>query len=254
MGGSMFRRLRSLTRRVKEEGILSASSFVAARAVRLVRTVSFQVPNTIGENLNRWSKHDWSARGEEWTPGSDWKLSLVQHVLEPNIPVGSRVLEIGPGGGRWTDFLVQRAGHLTVVDLTPQCISVCRERFKDCRNISYFVNDGRDLSFIPPGSIDRVWSFDVFVHIHSQDIENYVRQFSVLLAEAGRGVIHHSARGTQTKGWRSDMTSQKMLDMCAKYGLRVLSQLTSWEENRFHISPDAPEQSVDIITVFEKSR
>jgi hypothetical protein len=49
------------------------------------------------------------------------------------------------------------------------------------------------------------------------------------------------------------MTSQKMLDMCAEYGLKVLSQFTSWEENRFHISPDSPADSVDIITVFEKS-
>jgi cyclopropane fatty-acyl-phospholipid synthase-like methyltransferase len=148
---------------------------------------------------------------------------------------------------------MDRAGHLTVVDLTPKCISICRERFKGYSNISYLINDGRDLSSIPPKSIDRIWSFDVFVHIQSQDVENYVRQFSAILAEAGLGVIHHCAKGTQTEGWRSDMTAQKMLDMCARYGLTVLRQFTSWDDGRFHISPDSPENSVDIITVFEKS-
>jgi cyclopropane fatty-acyl-phospholipid synthase-like methyltransferase len=219
---------------------------------QLIMTGSVRVPNTIGENLKQWSNWDWSARGEEWTPGHDWKFSLATNVLQPNIPVGSRVLEIGPGGGRWTEFLIERAGHLTVVDLTPECINICRQRFRQYQNISYIVNDGRDLSIIPPGSVDRIWSFDVFVHIRSQDIENYVRQFSTILAEGGRGVIHHCSKGEQKKGWRSDMTAQKMLDMCAQNGLRVLHQFTSWDENRFHISPDSPDSSIDVITVFEK--
>ena len=239
-------RLQSFARRVKEDGVLSAVSLVFAGIARLASTGSLRTPNTIQENLKAWSGYDWSSRGEEWS-STEEKLSLVKQVLEPNIPVGSRVLEIGPGGGRWTEFLVERADQLTVVDLTPQCINLCRERFKDYSNISYFVNDGKDLGFLPPKSIDSIWSFDVFVHIQSQDVENYVRQFASILAEGGRGVIHHGAEGIQADGWRSDMTAQKMLDMCARYGLIVLRQFTSLEDGRFQLSPD-------IITVFEKSR
>ena len=220
--------------------------------IRLVRTGTLQPPNTVEENLKQWSQHDWSHGGEEWTAGDDWKLSLVKHVLEPNILLGARVLEIGPGGGRWTDFLVRRASHLTVVDLTPECIKLCRERFKDHQNISYFVNDGRDLSFIPPKSIDRIWSFDVFVHIHSDEVEAYIRQSSEILTDGGRGVIHHSAKGRLKRGWRSDMTAQKMLDICAKHGLNVVRQFTSWDGGQFHINPHSPESSFDTITVFEK--
>ncbi len=248
----MLRKLQSLSRRVREEGISATGSFVATRFIGLLRYSSPLPPNTIEANLEQWSRHDWSAHGEEWTPSQEWKMSLVKHVLEPNIPVGSHVLEIGPGGGRWTEFLVQRAARLIAVDLTPRCIELCRERFKGHQNISFFVNDGTDLSFIPVGSLDRIWSFDVFVHIHPQDIENYVRQLSQVLAGGGRGVIHHAARGILKEGWRSDMTAQNMIEFCTKYGLVIVRQFTSWDEDHFHISPHCPDNSADVITVFEK--
>ena len=128
-------------------------------ALKILKTLYRKIrpaDNSIASNLRTWSEWDWSKGGEEWTNSQDWKESLVQHVLEPNIPVGSQGLEIGPGGGRWTEFLIQRASHLTIVDLTPKCIEVCRARFERATNIEYHVNDGCDLSFIPSQSIDRI--------------------------------------------------------------------------------------------------
>ena len=130
--------------------------------------------NTIKNNLEKWSEWNWSRNGDEWSNTSEWKDSLVKHVLKPNIPTGSCVLEIGPGAGRWTECLVERSARLIIVDLTPKCIEICKERFKDFKNVEYFVNDGKNLDFISDDSIDGIWSWDVFVHIQSEDVKEYV--------------------------------------------------------------------------------
>ncbi|HZQ71391.1 MAG TPA: class I SAM-dependent methyltransferase [Burkholderiales bacterium] len=206
--------------------------------------------NSIAANLRMWSDWDWSRRGEEWTSSPQWKASLVRHVLEPNVPAGSRVLEIGPGAGRWTEVLQRRASHLTLVDLAPRCIELCRERFGDAGNIEYHVNDGRDLGFVPDASVDRIWSFDVFVHIQASDVERYVRQFPRLLAPGGVGVVHHSKDGKTRRGWRSDMTAGTMRRLCEENGLEVVQQFDSWDEGRVRLW--GSEGGPDIVTIFRR--
>jgi SAM-dependent methyltransferase len=216
---------------LKERGPL----FFARRVIRKLGDVTGLGParsNSIDSNLEAWSYYDWSSRGEEWNPSPDFKDSLVAHVLEPNVPMGSRVLEIGPGGGRWTEVLLGRASHVTAVDLTPRCIELCRERFPDARNLDLFVNDGRDLSFVADASIDRIFSFDVFVHILAKDIEGYVAQFPRILKEGGRAVIHHARAGALRSGWRSDMTAEHMRIFCDRHGLKLVEQIRSWDQGR----------------------
>lgn len=208
--------------------------------------------NSVANNLTTWLNYDWSNQGEEWSNTPEWKNSLIEHVLTPHIPVGSKVLEIGPGAGRWTEHLIQRSSHLIVVDLTPACIEICKERFREFSNIEYYVNDGRSLDFIAESSIDRVWSWDVFVHISSEDVREYVRHIARVLRPKGLALIHHARGGRSKAGWRSDMTAAKMRDYCREYGLEVLRQFGSWDEGRYSIWPgQSDEHSPDIITVFQ---
>ena len=64
-------------------------------------------------------------------------------------------------------------------------IQTCRERFSQRDNLEYFVTDGSDLGFIPAGSVDAIWSFDVFVHLAPSLIEAYIEGFSRILGPAG---------------------------------------------------------------------
>jgi SAM-dependent methyltransferase len=219
---------------------------------RIYRAVAPKPPNTIQANLRAWSEWDWSNAGEEWSDTPEWKASVVQHLLEPHVPEGSRILEIGPGGGRWTEFLVRRASHLTVVDLTPRCIELCRARFAGRSNITFHVNDGSDLGFVPDASIDRIWSFDVFVHIQAIDIEAYVAQFPRILRPGGTALIHHSKSGTFARGWRSDMTEARMREICARNGLTILAQRDSWDEGRVRIYGEPGQPSPDVISIVSK--
>ena len=73
--------------------------------------------NSSIDNRKRWSGYDWSGRGEEWNASSEWKQALIDDVLARWIPAGAVVLEIGPGAGRWSEFLVERASGLVLVDV-----------------------------------------------------------------------------------------------------------------------------------------
>ena len=108
---------------------------IKTKSIRKIKNlISFKLkppkPNTIENNLEEWSNWDWSKHGEEWSNTPEWKNNLIEHVLKPNVPINSNILEIGPGAGRWTEHLVERAARLILIDLVPKCIEICKERFK----------------------------------------------------------------------------------------------------------------------------
>lgn len=204
--------------------------------------------NPVALNLRKWDSYDWSKAGEEWTPSEEWKQALVRDVMHKYIEPGRTVLEIGPGGGRWTEFLQKLARRLVLADLSPTCIELCKKRFAGCSNIEYFVTQGNHLPFLADASMDYVWSFDVFVHIGPQDVEKYLQEFHRVLVRGGRGIIHHPREGGSPDGFRASMTAELFSDLARRAGLKVVAQLTAWgDRGQFDL-----ERYRDVITVFEK--
>ena len=205
------------------------------------------IDHSVEHNFEVWNNRDWSGGGEEWTVSPKWKQSLIDEVMLKYIKSEKTILEIGPGGGRWTEALLQIAKHLVLVDLSDRCIEVCKQRFANCRNISYFVNNGTDLSFISDDSVDFIWSFDVFVHINLKDIDHYLQQFSRILRSGGCGIIHHAKDGNKYGGWRSDMTAKLFADFVNRHGLILVTQFDSWGNGMYNVKGHH-----DVISVFEK--
>ena len=199
-------------------------------------------------NTQTWREWNWSRRGEEWTPTPEWKESLINNVLLPQIPEDRTVLEIGPGGGRWTETLQHISRDLILVDLSEICIEECRRRFADCTNITYHVGSGRDLRFQADESVEAIWSFDVFVHIAPRETAAYVAEVARVLRPGGRGIIHHPRAAGLQGGFRSRMTSEHFADLLLQHGLSVESQLTTWGD---HGQWDVKYYD-DAITIFEK--
>lgn len=152
----------------------------------------------INTNHQTWSAYDWSRGGEEWSDAWGGSEKLWKHVLLPRIQSfvpAENILEIAPGRGRMTAFLIGLSKQLAVVDLVPECIDACKKRFAEHSHISYFVNDGRSLSFVPDNSLDFVFSFDSLVHAEADVMEAYVKELAKKLKPDGAGFIHHSNLG-----------------------------------------------------------
>jgi SAM-dependent methyltransferase len=182
---------------------------------------------TVNDNKNLWNSYDWSQRGEEWTPSAEWKQKIISDFLIPYVPEGGRVLEIGPGGGRWTEFLLARANKLFVLDVSDRALALCRERFTEFANIEYLLASDRSID-LAEASIDAIWSYDVFVHINPVDARSYFKEFARLLKPGGYAVIHHPGaidkRELNPRGWRSDLTENLVDEFILENSLNLVSR------------------------------
>ncbi len=197
-------------------------------------------------NREVWTEYDWAARGEEWSESPAWKEALVAELLEPNVPPGGTALEIGPGGGRWSEILFERADHLIVVDVTERALEMTRERLGGNGKVEYVQSSGSDLPGVEDDSVDSVWSYDVFVHIAPADVAGYLDEIARVLRLGGHAVIHHSgARGSE--GWRSPMSAELFANLARERGLEVEAQQSTWGGGRFSVPVSGDGQ--DVITV-----
>jgi ubiquinone/menaquinone biosynthesis C-methylase UbiE len=227
-------------------------------------------PSTGSIEWNLWTWDDpdsWIRDGDGWTfharscgqPYSDWKRSVVNNLLDPFLHSDVRVLEIAPGHGRWTEFMIGQVQKLMVVDLCPTCIETCRKRFEQHNpEIDFFCNDGRSLP-LENESVDLVWSFAGFVHIDQNDTRTYLKEMARVLAPGGRLVIHHAgwpqwtirmqvlarllgerrrnvtrmlAQGTlRDRGQRTPMSAKLFRSLAAREGLLIDQQIRSWGDN-----------------------
>ena len=199
---------------------------------------------TVEENRLRWSTYEWDERGDEWsvvwggTPYL-WHAALFPRLM--NFLPASRILEIAPGHGRFTQYLKDLCDELVIVDLTAECIDVCRERFREASNISYHVNDGKSLDFVHDGSLDFVFSFDSLVHAEADVLEAYVHELGSKLAPNGLGFLHHSnveayrdpktgELNCENPHWRGERMSARLFrEYCEAASLECISQeLVNW--------------------------
>lgn len=139
---------------------------------------------------------DWEAGGEEWSAAwgsseAQWFGSIYPRVHR-FLPA-NWILEIAPGAGRWTRFLVPlaRAGYLGV-DLSHECIQRCRQLFAEVTTARFETNDGQSLAMAPDESFDVVFSFDSLVHVERDVLEAYVPQILAKLRRGGVAFLHHS--------------------------------------------------------------
>jgi len=177
---------------------------------------------TVEKNLHLWNQqYNWKDAGDEWSqwwggPERQWKFSILPRIKR-FLPVGS-ILEIAPGYGRWTTHLKDLCDSLTVVDLSPNCIEYCQNRFKETPHIQYYVNEGKNLEMIDDNSIDFIFSFDSLVHVEEDVIEAYLNQLGRKLTRNGVGFIHHSNAGEYRRMF-------KMISNLPEKGANILAKL-----------------------------
>ena len=102
-----------------------------------------------------------------------------------------RALEIGSGGGRWTDYL-KACQSVVCVDVNSVMLDLVRERFSDQDNLSFVLTEGSNLPGVADDSIDFVFSHDVFVHVDPLEVYDYLAEIRRVLTDDGTVVIHYA--------------------------------------------------------------
>jgi ubiquinone/menaquinone biosynthesis C-methylase UbiE len=201
-----------------------------------------------------WNKLNlWTDGGHEWSKSFGTTENLWNNYLfEPLKKFrGKKILEIAPGHGRMSQFLSILADELIVVDLNETCIEQTKKKLGNHIK-EYHVNDGLSLSSIPTSSVDLVFSFDSFVHMHQNVIKSYVKEISRVLVSGGHGFIHHSClQGGQdlsfkNLGGRANMNPELFKSFVVENNMNIISQ------NTIQFEPVGFWSGFDILSYFSK--
>ena len=151
-------------------------------------------------NLNKWTNHDWLKAGEEWSTlaggSARWWHGILLPRLLPilqSLPAKPHILEIAPGYGRWTQYLLRHAGTLTALDIDQGCLDACRKRFGD--RVRLVLGDGHTLGGPHErvnAPVDLCFSYDSLVHAELDVMGSYLRELTRVLRPGGYAFLHHS--------------------------------------------------------------
>ncbi len=120
-------------------------------------------------------------------------------AIESRLTRGASVCEIGSGSGLWTAKFIERAGEYHCVDYSARLLHEAIEpRFAANRSKLHLHHDEHaKLVGVPDGSIDLVFSIDVFVHFKIDLTHQFLASIRrVLKPGAGSGglaVLHFAA-------------------------------------------------------------
>jgi SAM-dependent methyltransferase len=161
---------------------------------------------TIEWNQQRWGQeHNWSGHGDEWSyafgsAAAHWYAFLLPRLyrfLPDPAAADSHIVEIAPGHGRWTQFLLGHCRQLSGYDVTQGCVDYCRSRFKaraDDGSAVFERNDGLHLP-VADTSVDFVFSYDSLVRVERDVMQSYLAEIARCLKPGRFAFLQHSNLG-----------------------------------------------------------
>lgn len=102
--------------------------------------------------------------------------------------MGGITVEIGPGGGTWSNLLASASPLLIAVDVVPKSSSF--ETIVTAKNVAYAVVPPTGiLPTVRDSSVGFVWSYDVFCHLPFRIAHSYFLEFGRILKRGGTSGI-----------------------------------------------------------------
>jgi SAM-dependent methyltransferase len=174
--------------------------------------------------------------------GLDWgdpehvaplKFMRNRFVL-PYLDSNQHAVEIGPGGGRWTRYLLAFK-KLYAVDYHAELLEELKKNF-DTPNIEFIKNEGTNFPRIKEASIDYLFSFGTFVHLDRPLIEAYLANMKPILKPGANVVIHYSDKNkimARLDQNFSENTPEMMRSMVLGAGYTILEEdlTTMWHSS-----------------------
>ena len=153
-----------------------------------------------------WRK-DWNESSFLQSGEDDYK-HFVADVLERHqfSPEGKSMLELGCGAGRMTRSFAQRFDHVLACDVSEEMLERARSLHREISNISWLQGNGADLTGIPNGSVDFVFSYLVLQHLPSDVLFHaYVCEILRVLASGGICLFQFNGTTEQNMNWKGRM-------------------------------------------------
>ena len=166
-----------------------------------------------------------------------WGESTIFYKMFKQLDI-TNIVELACGHGRHVTKYYDLAGHITLVDILSKNIDFCKKRF-GVDKISYYVNNGFDLSELQSGIYTSIFSYDSMVHFELFDIFNYLKETYRILRQGGMGLFHHSNNDsdyrisfTTGKNGRNFMSKDIFAYLVNRVGLEVVSQeIYDWSKD-----------------------
>jgi 2-polyprenyl-3-methyl-5-hydroxy-6-metoxy-1,4-benzoquinol methylase len=129
--------------------------------------------------------------GEEWggPAFADGIVELVAPHLGPQVDV----LELGCGGGKFSQRLAPRSRSLLCTDISSTMIEHTRASLEEQNlsgNVSYRLLNGVDFDGVANDSVDFIFSYDVLLHVQMQNVFSYLVDARRVLRENGVLMLH----------------------------------------------------------------
>jgi cyclopropane fatty-acyl-phospholipid synthase-like methyltransferase len=156
------------------------------------------------------------------------KFIRDRYVL-PYVDARHDAVEIGPGGGRWTRYLVGFK-KLYAVDYHQELLDELKRNFRRRGNISFIRNNGTDFPGIASGSIDYLFSFGTFVHLEFHLIEAYLAAIRSIVRSKANIVIQYSDKTkvmAQLNQGFAENTPARMREAVQAAGFNILEEDTT---------------------------
>ena len=133
-----------------------------------------------GIDINESVEDDWGAT-RQW----------LKRFILPFIPHANPVIcEIGPGSGRFSRHLIDRARMYYFVDYSDYVCDLLEKLFGSRENARIIKSRNSDIGTVENDSVDFVFSMGTFVHLFIEQIYGYFKEFYRVLRDGGTCVIH----------------------------------------------------------------
>jgi SAM-dependent methyltransferase len=120
-------------------------------------------------------EEDYTLRGMLWGGGT--------HVV-PDLPVNSRVLELGCGNGKSLFAMIQRGWNVIAIDFSSRAVTLSREILGDDSYGQVLIADARSPPF-KQGTFDAVFALHVIGHMRETDRHSIANTLHHILRPGG---------------------------------------------------------------------
>lgn len=137
--------------------------------------------------------------GDEWSDRESLN-QVMNDFMFPYLSETSIVAEIGCGGGRIAVRVAPRVKKLYCFDIAEEMIKRAKEALKERQNVEFYLITKPQLPSFLHGTLDFIYSFDVFPHVDLHTLWKYIQEISMGLKKSGKAFIH-TANIITPLGW-----------------------------------------------------